>query len=47
MEVVIDFPNTMPEVSDKLKSTMESAAAYYCKKLPIPAEAATGDYWIH
>lgn len=46
-EVVIDFPNNMPEVSDKLKSTMESAASYYCKKLPIPAEAATGDYWIH
>lgn len=37
----------MPEISNVLKGFMEQSAAKYCKSLPIPAEAAVGDHWIH
>ena len=30
-----------------LKECMEKAAAKFCKSLPIPAEAAVGNHWIH
>ena len=31
----------------KLQECMEESASYFCKKLPIPAEPAVGDHWIH
>ncbi len=46
-EAVIDYPDTLPETSTILKNCMEHAASIYCKQLPIPAEAATGLFWIH
>ena len=46
-EACIEYPETMPEVATKLKECMEKSAAYYCRSLPIPAEAEIGDYWIH
>lgn len=46
-EANIEYPNSRPEVSNVLKTCMETAAAKYCKSLPIPAEASVGLYWIH
>ena len=46
-EANIEYPNSMPEISNILKTTMENSASKYCKKLPIPAEASVGNYWIH
>lgn len=46
-EANIEYPETMPEISNVLKYCMEQSAAKYCKSLPIPAEAAIGDHWIH
>lgn len=47
-EACIEYPEELKEVVEpKLVSAMEKAAALICKKLPIPAEAATGSHWIH
>jgi DNA polymerase I-like protein with 3'-5' exonuclease and polymerase domains len=46
-EAVIEYPETMPEVSEILKKFMEEASAKFCKKLPIPAVPEVGDHWIH
>lgn len=46
-EACIEYPETMPEVSDILKGFMEEAAAVFCKKLPIPASPEVGHCWIH
>lgn len=46
-EACIEYPKTIPEIEKILVHCMEEASAKYCKKLPIPAEAATGLYWIH
>ena len=46
-EAVIEYPKTMPEVSQVLKDCMEESAKIYCKSLPIPAQPAIGDHWIH
>lgn len=46
-EVVIEYPKELPEVEQILVDCMEKAAAKICLKLPIPAEASTGDHWIH
>lgn len=46
-EAVIEYPKKMTEVADILKKCMEDAAAIYCKSLPIPAQYAVGDHWIH
>lgn len=46
-EAVIEYPKTMEFVADKLKYFMEEASSKYCHKLPIPAEAETGLFWIH
>ena len=46
-EACIEYPESMPEISDKLKEFMEKASAKYCHKLPIPAEAEVGHFWIH
>lgn len=46
-EACIEYPETMPEIADKLKFFMEEAAGVFCTKLPIPAEAEVGKFWIH
>ena len=46
-EANIEYPNSMPEVSNVLKTCMEKAAAKYCKSLPIPAEASVDTHWVH
>ena len=46
-EACIEYPETMPEVSQILKEYMEKASAMYCKALPIPAAPEVGKFWIH
>lgn len=46
-EACIEFPESMPEFPKFLEELMEKSAAKYCKSVPIPAEAAVGDHWIH
>ena len=46
-EINCDYPEEITNFPDVLKTIMENAAAKYCKSLPIPAEAAVGDHWIH
>ena len=46
-EANIEYPESMPEISNILKWCMENSASKFCKSLPIPAEAAIGKYWIH
>ena len=45
-EANIEYPKELP-IDKVLKECMENSAAKFCKSLPIPAEAAVGDYWIH
>lgn len=46
-EACIEYPKTIKDVDKKLATTMEEAAAIFCKSLPIPAEASVGEHWIH
>lgn len=46
-EIVCDYPEELKEFPQILEKLMQQAAAKYCKSLPIPAEAAVGDHWIH
>lgn len=47
-EAVIEYPEDMRNIVEpKLIECMETAAKAICKKLPIPAEASTGNHWIH
>jgi DNA polymerase I-like protein with 3'-5' exonuclease and polymerase domains len=46
-EACIEYPEDMPEVSSILKRYMEDAAAVFCKKLPIPANASIEKHWVH
>lgn len=46
-EIVCDYPKELQEFPKVLEQLMQQAAAKYCKSLPIPAEAAIGDHWIH
>lgn len=45
-EANIEYPINL-SMDVVLKECMEKAAAKFCKSLPIPAEAAVGDHWIH
>ncbi len=46
-EICCDYPNEIEQFPKVLETTMEKAAAKYCKSLPIPAEASVGTHWIH
>lgn len=46
-EANIIYPEELDYVPNKLKECMEKAAALICTKLPIPAEAAISDHWVH
>ena len=47
-ELLVEFPkelkDTFPHI---LEDIMFNAAAFYCKKVPIPAEAEVSDHWVH
>lgn len=46
-EACIEYPESLGEIDKVLSSTMEKAAAKYCKSLPIPAEASVDLCWRH
>ena len=46
-ETVWEFPKEVEEFPKIVQTMMEEAAAKFCKSLPIPAEPAVGDHWIH
>lgn len=46
-EIVCDYPEELTDFPKVLENIMESAAAKYCKSLPIPAEASIGFCWKH
>lgn len=47
-EAVIEYPKELESIiPDKLKYFMEKSSSFFCEKLPIPAEASTGTFWIH
>ena len=46
-EIVCDFPKELDTFPSILETTMEQAAAKYCKSLPIPAEASVDTCWRH
>lgn len=46
-EVNIEYPKSIPNTSRILQNFMETAAAKYCKSLPIPAEASVDTHWVH
>lgn len=46
-EIVCDFPESLTGFPKVLTDIMETAAAKYCKTLPIPAEAEVDVCWRH
>lgn len=42
-----EFPKKIEGFPEFLRKTMEDSADYFCKSLPIPAEASVGEHWIH
>lgn len=44
VEIPEDIKNTFPHI---LEGIMLKAAAIFCKKVPIPAEAEVSDHWVH
>lgn len=47
-ELLVEFPENLKDSFPKLvEQIMFDAAAKYCKKVPIPAEAEMGNCWIH
>ena len=47
-EMVVEFPKEMQDIIPNIVvKCMEKAASVLCKQLPIPADPAIGDHWIH
>ena len=47
-ELLIEFPENLKDsFPHTLEQTMFDAAAKYCEKVPIPAEAEVSDHWVH
>lgn len=46
-EMVIEYPQSMPEVANILCKMMQDAAAKVCTKLPIPAKPEVSSHWVH
>ena len=46
-EICCEYPKEIEQFPKTLETIMEQAATIFCKSLPIPAEAAIGDHWIH
>ena len=45
--MVCTYPEDLDQFPTFLEAIMQNAASKYCKSLPIPAEAAVGNHWIH
>lgn len=47
-ELLVEFPDSLKDTFPHiLEDIMFNAAAFYCKKVPIPAEAEVSDHWVH
>ena len=47
-EIIIESPeNIMEEAAKLLEDCMEKAGDVFCKTIPLVAEPAIGDFWIH
>ena len=47
-ELLVEFPEELKDTfPHTLEDIMFNAAAFYCKKVPIPAEAEVSDHWVH
>ena len=47
-ELLVEFPRKLKDTFPKvLERIMFDAAAVYCKKVPIPAEAEIAGHWLH
>lgn len=47
-ELLVEFPESLKDTFPHiLEDIMFNAAAFYCKKVPIPAEAEVSDHWVH
>ena len=42
-----EYPEELEGFPDLVSRVTQESAAKYCKSVPIPAEAAVGDFWIH
>lgn len=47
MEANWEYPEELEIFPKVLVEKMEAAGDKYCKAVPIPADAAIGDHWIH
>lgn len=47
METNWEYPKEITIFPKIVSDYMQKAAAYFCKKIDIPAEPAIGDHWIH
>ena len=47
-ELLVEFPEDLKDTfPHTLEDIMYNAAAVFCKKVPIPAEAEVNSYWVH
>lgn len=46
-ELCSEYPEELEGTDKILEGIMEKAASIYCESLPIPAEAATSNHWVH
>jgi len=47
-ELLVEFPKELKDTfPHTLEDIMFNAAAKFCKKVPIPAEAEVSDHWVH
>lgn len=46
-ETCWEFPKNLKDFPSLVSKKMEEAANYFCKSIPIPAEAEVGECWIH
>lgn len=46
-ETCWEYPKEVTIFPKIVSDYMQKAAAYFCKKIDIPAEPAVGDHWIH
>ena len=47
-EFCVEAPKEMAEeISQLVVDCMEKAGTIFCKVIPLRAEPAIGDYWIH
>ena len=48
MEINLEAPNDIAdEITTVVKDYMYKAGVFFCKKLPMPADAEVSDHWVH